>query len=111
VVAQLILFENAGFGGDHLHVFGEVENLQTVPGHDFNDKASSLAIVEGYWQFFRDWQWQNPFPNILGPGAYVRIDQAVGAGANDTVTGVRPVELVAGNWSAIHAVPIHRPSA
>jgi hypothetical protein len=94
MVAHVILFENAGFGGDHLHVFNEVETLGTISGHSFNDEGSSLAVLEGNWQFFKDYQWGDSFPNVLGPGAYTGITEALGrADANDSLTGLRPVEL------------------
>jgi hypothetical protein len=92
--AHVILFENADFQGNHKHCFDHIENLSTQVDHyNFNDKTSSLVVVEGYWQFFKDWMWQNPWPRIVGPGAYATMVEALGASdTNDTVTGLRPVD-------------------
>ncbi len=103
MVAQVILFENVGYGGDHLHVVAATENLGTIPGHGFDNKTSAIAVIEGYWQFFKDYEWQNPFPNILGPGAYYWVEDALGSGSNNSITGLRPVELAAAKW-----VPVAR---
>ena len=37
-------------------------------------------------------------PVVLGPGAYVSVTDALGPGSNDSITGLRPVELVNGQW-------------
>jgi hypothetical protein len=96
MVAQVILFENAGFQGRHKHVFGDIENLSTQDDGDFNsfnDLTSSLAVVEGYWEFFADWKWENSL-GILGPGAYASVTEALGSNANDVITGIRQVTEV-----------------
>jgi hypothetical protein len=98
---QVILFENASFGGNHIHVFQGWDNIQNLPGDaSFNDKTSSIVVVEGNWQFFKDWKWENPFSNVLAPGIY-NVVEALGAGSNDSITGLRPVELVNGKWAPI----------
>lgn len=93
MVAHVILFQNTLFEGDHKHVFDAVSNLNRI-GEGFNDETSSIAVLEGNWQFFKDWGWENPFPNILGPGLYPRITDALGAGSNDSITGLRPIDPV-----------------
>lgn len=92
--AHAILFENADFQGNHKHVFDHIQNLSNQVDHfNFNDQTSSLVVLEGNWQFFKDWQWQNPWPKIVGPGVYVTITEALGANdANDSITGMRPVD-------------------
>ncbi|GAB1715062.1 MAG: hypothetical protein NTAFB05_01040 [Nitrobacter sp.] len=92
--AHAILFENVDFQGNHKHVFDHIENLSTQVDHfNFNDKTSSLVVLEGNWQFFRDWMWQNPWPKIVGPGVYVTLTEALGVNdANDAITGMRPVD-------------------
>jgi beta/gamma crystallin len=92
--AHAILFENADFQGNHKHVFDHIPNLSNqVDEFNFNDQTSSLVVLEGNWQFFKDWQWQNPWPNIVGPGVYVKITEALGASdANNSITGMRPVD-------------------
>jgi hypothetical protein len=97
MVAQVILFENAFFEGHHKHVFEGIENLSVlIDPFNFNDKTTSIVVIEGEWQFFKDFKYENPFPNILGPGIYSNIAAALGlANANDTITGLRPVETFA----------------
>jgi hypothetical protein len=56
--AHAILFETADFQGNHKHVFDHIQNLSNQVDHfDFNDQTSSLVVLEGNWQFFKDWQW------------------------------------------------------
>ena len=88
--AHAILFENADFQGNHKHVFDHIHNLSNqVDEFNFNDKISSLVVLEGNWQFFKDWQWQKPWPKIVGPGVYVTITEALGANdANDSITSL-----------------------
>jgi hypothetical protein len=111
MAAQVILFENAFFEGHHKHVFLAIENLSVlIDPFNFNDKTSSLVVIEGEWQFFRDWQYENPFQNILGPGIYPSITAALGASANDTITGLRPVETIArkpGTAAGVGSVVAH----
>jgi hypothetical protein len=96
MAAQVILFENAGFEGHHKHVFQAIENLSVlVDPFNFNDKTTTLVVIEGEWQFFKDFKYENPYPNILGPGIYSDISTALGASANDSITGMRPVETLA----------------
>ena len=53
--AHAILFENADFQGNHKHVFDHIHNLSNqVDEFNFNDKISSLVVLEGNWQFFKD---------------------------------------------------------
>jgi len=92
MTAQVILFKDAGFQGDHKHVFNSIENLATQDG-GFNDKTSSIAVIEGNWEFYRDWKWENSL-GILGPGAYSSVTAALGANTNDVITGVRLVSDV-----------------
>lgn len=100
---HIILFKDADFFGDHKHIFQGRDNLKTIDG-GFNDAVSSFYIVDGYWQFFKDWQWETPFPLgqgtpvVLGPGPYWSVTEALGPGSNDSITGLRPVELVNGVW-------------
>ena len=78
---QLILFTDADFGGEHKHVFDRAPTLHLIlPGPegdppidvdgDFPDGVSSIAILGGNWQFFREENLVSPFPVVLGPGLY-----------------------------------------
>jgi hypothetical protein len=80
-MAQLILFTDADFRGEHKHVFDEAETLHLlVPDPelnitidvdgDFPDGVSSIVILSGNWQFFRQENLVSPFPVVLGPGLY-----------------------------------------
>jgi hypothetical protein len=96
MASQVILFENADFEGNHKHVFSAIENLRVlIDPFNFNDKTSSLVVIEGEWQFFKDFEYENPFPAILGPGIYSSVTAALGAGSNDSITGLRPVDTTA----------------
>jgi hypothetical protein len=93
---HIILFEDGGFFGNHKHVFGEIENLATDHDSNFNDKTSSFVILDGTWEFFKDFEWKNPYKNgstiiTLGTGAYPSITAVLGSGSNDSLTGLRPV--------------------
>ncbi|REF87953.1 beta/gamma crystallin [Methylovirgula ligni] len=99
---HIIIFKDADFLGDHKHIFQGRENLQNMDG-GFNDTISSFYIVDGYWEFFKDYMWEHPYPlnqtpAILGPGAYPSVTDVLGAGSNDNITGLRPMELVNGVW-------------
>jgi hypothetical protein len=80
-VDQLILFIDADFRGEHKHVFDQAQTLHVVlPGpepntvidvdSDFPDGVSSIAILSGNWQFFREENLVSPYPMVLGPGLY-----------------------------------------
>jgi Beta/Gamma crystallin len=80
-MAQLILFTDADFRGEHKHVFDEAQALHLlVPDPalnitidvdgDFPDGVSSIVILSGNWQFFRQENLVSPFPVVLGPGLY-----------------------------------------
>jgi hypothetical protein len=51
-MAHVILFEHAQFHGQHKHVFRAEPNLNAGDDNFFNDKASSLVVVEGNWALF-----------------------------------------------------------
>ncbi|OTY65078.1 hypothetical protein BK746_00025 [Bacillus thuringiensis serovar yosoo] len=87
--AQVILFEHANFRGAHKHVFNQESNLNAPDDNFFNDKVSSIVIISGQWQFYRDWNFQNPYPYILGPGTYPWVE-AVGI-KNDDMSSLRSV--------------------
>jgi hypothetical protein len=89
MVAQVILFENANFHGAHKHVFVEEANLNAGDDSFFNDKASSMVIVEGSWTFWRDANFHGPASRVLGPGTYAFVEQ-VGI-PNDSISSLSSV--------------------
>jgi hypothetical protein len=90
-MAHVILFEHASFHGAHKHVFKDEPNLNAGDDNFFNDKTSSMVIVEGNWEFFADWQHIGKLGKTLGPGNYESVEAALGAGSNDRISSLRPV--------------------
>ena len=85
---HIILFEHWHFHGKHQHVFREEGDLEA--DDDFMDRqTSSMVILEGNWQFFRDRSFFQPLADgkILGPGLYpdIRDPSALGPGTNDSI--------------------------
>ena len=67
-MAHVILFEHAQFHGQHKHVFGAKSNLNAADDNYFNDKVSSLVVLEGNWAVFAGFgNFQKQYPPILGP--------------------------------------------
>ena len=67
---SIILFKDSDFHGPHKHVFNSEVNLDTDDDNSFNDAVSSLVILSGNWQFFKDEGFITPYPVVLGPGLY-----------------------------------------
>ena len=86
---HVILFENAQFHGQHKHVFGAEPNLNAADDNYFNDKVSSLAVLEGNWAVFADSKFQKQYPPILGPGLYPVLPAGV---KNDDMSSLKPVD-------------------
>ncbi len=83
----VVLFENAGFHGNHKHVLMANGNLGSPTDNSFNDRTSSIAVLSGTWIFYRDATFQT-FLAELQPGAYPSVE-AVGI-ANDAVSSLQP---------------------
>jgi len=66
-MAQVVLFEDSNFGGDHLIID---TSIPTLAACDFNDKTSSAIIVSGKWQFFSDRDYSGQHSDVMGPGIY-----------------------------------------
>ena len=90
-MAHIILFEHINFHGAHKHVLSAELNLNAQDDNFFNDKVSSLAVLEGNWAFYRDsgCKSQTQYPPILGPGLYSRVDAA--GIKNDDISSLQPV--------------------
>jgi hypothetical protein len=98
---HLIIYVDRDFGGLHTHIWGDTADFTQLAlggvgsgleGRNWNDKVSSLVIVSGRWQFFRDINYAPaplPFAGGLGPGVYSWVE-AVGID-NDSISSVRVV--------------------
>lgn len=100
-MAQIILYADANFGGQHTHLFETTPDLTQLylacangtPWDEvtWDDQVSSFVIVGGVWQFFRDanFKVQQGDPRGFGPGLY-RWVEAIGID-NDSLSSVRLV--------------------
>jgi hypothetical protein len=89
VVPHCVLFELANFHGAHRHVFPAEPNLAASDDPAFNNKTSSIVILEGDWEFFSDADFKTKVGGTLGPGAYPFVAN-VGI-KNDSISSLRPV--------------------
>lgn len=81
---QLILFDDKSFEGSHKHVFRSIDFLD-----DFNDTASSFAVLGGTWELYDDANFQKAYGSTFAPriGGYDWVeDYHV---TNDTVSSAR----------------------
>lgn len=87
VVPEIVVFWDANYGGESWRT-----NLgySYVGGH-WNDQISSIIVVSGTWQFWRDANFKGVGDRswILGPGYYSWVE-AVGI-ANDTISSFLPI--------------------
>jgi len=90
-MAHVILFEHAGFHGAHKHVFRDEANLNSGDDHFFNDRTSSIVVLEGNWEFFIDAGHVGKLGRTLGPGLYDWVEAALGPSSNDRISSLRPV--------------------
>jgi Beta/Gamma crystallin len=89
-MAHVILFEKAQFRGAHKHVFGAEPNLNADDDDFFNDKVSSLVVLEGNWIFFPDSGFKpEPYPPIVGPGLYRFLPVGI---KNDDMSSLQSVD-------------------
>ncbi len=88
---HMILFEHANFHGGHKHVFGTESNLNAADDKFFNDRVSSMVILDGRWEFFKDSNYIAKLGPTLGPGNYSWVEAVLGAGSNDQISSVRAV--------------------
>jgi hypothetical protein len=101
-MAHIILFEHANFHGAHKHVVRDEPNLNASDDNYFNDRVSSIAVIDGNWACYPDWNYRGtPYPHILGPGLYPNVT-SVGI-KNDDMSSLLPVTTPAD----VHGTPIH----
>jgi hypothetical protein len=91
---HVILFEHPRFRGAHKHVFSEEPNLNDSLDDFFNDKTSSIVILEGDWVFFRDWKYENQLGGTLGPGSYKSVNHELEAGSDNQISSLCPVNFL-----------------
>jgi hypothetical protein len=88
-MGHVILFEHANFHGAHKHIFEDYDNLNADDDTDFNDKTSSIVILDGRWEFFRHSGFSSKTGNTLGPGTYPNVrDHDID---NDAISSLRQV--------------------
>ena len=97
---HVILFENGNFHGAHKHVFTREPNLNAPDDNFFNDKVSSLVVLEGNWAFFADSNFQRQYPPILGPGLYPGLAAGI---KNDDMSSLQAV----GAAPTVPGGPVH----
>jgi hypothetical protein len=78
----------AYFHGAHRHVFMAESNLGASDDSTLNNKTSSIVILEGHWEFFREPNFQGKEGDTLGPGLYPFVTN-IGI-KNDTISSLRP---------------------
>ena len=82
---HIILFDDVNFKGGHKHVFQNEAFLD-----DFNDRASSLIVLEGVWQCFEDANFAGRQSMQLGPGLYPQVDDPQRVNIdNDSISSVK----------------------
>jgi hypothetical protein len=74
ILGHVILFQSANFHGPHKHVFNQEDNLNADGDNSFNDSVSSLVVLTGNWQFFRNSGFNDDYPVVLGPGLYPWVE-------------------------------------
>ncbi|HEY7200800.1 MAG TPA: beta/gamma crystallin-related protein [Candidatus Dormibacteraeota bacterium] len=105
VAGEVILFEHANFRGRHRHVLNAEDNLNADDDDGFNDSVSSIVVVSGSWQFFRNSGFDDDYPSILGPGVYPWVEDV--DIRNDDLSSLRVVDQepnVTGDPLAAHVV-------
>jgi hypothetical protein len=89
ISGHVVLFEHVNFRGEHKHVFsGEDLDGNVVDTRQFDDKTSSVIVLGGLWEFYRDKTERIQNVN-LRPGLY-RDVSFIG---NDSISAVRPDSL------------------
>ncbi len=85
-MAAIVLFTDRDFQGGSGTFTTSVPNLVNF---NLNDTISSLKILDGLWEFYRDVDFQNSYGVVLGPGDYSWVED-VGI-PNDDMSSLRPV--------------------
>ena len=67
-IPQIVAYDKEGLLGDHIHIFGNTENLGK-----WNNSISSMVILSGRWEFFDGEHYKGTKMTELGPGVYLRV--------------------------------------
>jgi hypothetical protein len=97
IMAELIIYIDANFGGLHTHLFESTSDFTQLAlggvgsgiNGNWNDRTSSFVIISGHWTFFKDINFSFQQGGILGPGLYSFV-QNFGID-NDALSSVRLV--------------------
>ena len=88
-MAHAILFRHRHFRGNHRHFFTAEPYLNKSEDRTLHDSVSSIVVVEGRWEFFRNRNFDGRYAQVLGPGTYSDVE-AVDI-QNDDMPSLRPV--------------------
>jgi Beta/Gamma crystallin len=83
---HVILFEHVNFRGAHLHVFRPERNLVAF---SFNDRVSSIVVLDGTWRFYRHKDFDGAYARTLGSGLYPNVETV--DIQNDDMSSLQPV--------------------
>jgi hypothetical protein len=67
-IPQIVAYDKDGLLGDHIHIFGNTEDLGK-----WNNSISSMVILSGRWEFFDEEHFKGTKMTELGPGIYLRV--------------------------------------
>jgi Beta/Gamma crystallin len=68
---HVILFADRALQGAHRHIFNGEADLNSI---GFDNTVSSLVVLSGSWVFFRNSDFNDDYPVILGPGTYIWVE-------------------------------------
>lgn len=102
-VANIVFFENEGYGG---RSFATDERVVSLTSYGFNDRASSVVVLNSRWEVCEDPSFGGRCV-VLRPGRYPSL---AAMGLNDRVSSVREVQnnaRIDNDRYAPQAVPIY----
>jgi len=70
------------------HVFEAEKNLNAGDDNFFNDKVSSIAVLESAWTFYHNSEMKGQYAKILGPGLYSSVGNV--DIQNDDISSLEP---------------------
>lgn len=84
---EVVVYQDENFGGWSYRTNLDVINI----GDAMNDQVTSIIVVSGTWQFYRDENYGVPMGNPLPPGYYANV---VNFGIeNDAITSFKCIAL------------------
>lgn len=83
---HIVLYADADCGGESTSLFDDVISLYFL---GWNDRISSIVVVSGSWQCYKDSAYYSPMGPVLTPGIYNRVAQF--GIDNDSITSLRCV--------------------